>query len=248
MAAQPDPLPMEQFLHEMEEIRSSAIQDIMDGKYGRLPFAGQDTTEAKKRPEVIFFMQLGVYPEWREVHFLSRQIQRLDDADLTCRIAHQIADEARHTKVLRDQLIEWGADPDRFWQEPIPQWSGAFDYMDKLTHPGEYFACSNFIGEGLFLHSVMRPMKQFDPDTWAVYVEHILPDEPRHIQIGRDIIVKYCTTYEMQERVRRAAKTLAKQYCIGYDVVTQLAGRAREDEDPAALRDALFTLPSLTNK
>ncbi|BCM94501.1 hypothetical protein IAD21_06408 (plasmid) [Abditibacteriota bacterium] len=236
---------MDQFLHEMEEIRKTAVNDLAAGKYGRLPFGGENPTEASKRPEVIFFLQLGVYPEWREVHFLSRQIQRLDDADMVYRIGEQIFDEAKHTKVLRDQLMLWGADPDRFWQQPIPQWAAAFDYMDKLTHPAEYFGCSNFIGEGLFLASVMNPMKTHDPETFNVYVEHILPDEPRHIKIGRDIIIKYCTTHEMQERVRRSAIILAKQYCQGYDAATKFAIRAMQGDDPGQIRDGEVILPTV---
>jgi hypothetical protein len=245
MPATPDALSVDDFLAEMEGIRESAIQDILSGARGHPPFGGGgELTEAKKRPEVIFFVQLGVYPEWREVHFLSRQIQRLDDANLVYRIGQQIYDEAKHTKVLRDQLIEWGADPDRFWLEPIQQWSGAFDYMDKLTSPVEYFACSNFIGEGLFLPTIMKPMAKYDRETFNVYVEHIMPDEPRHIAIGRDIIAKYCTTAEVQNRVRRVAVTLAKQYVQGYEAACLFAARAKQGDDPGKLRDGKVILES----
>lgn len=241
--AAPDPLPIDEFIHEMAHIRKNAVKDIMNGKYGPPPFSTGEQPEASKRPEVIFFLQLGVYPEWRETHFLSRQIQRLDDANFVYRIGRQIYDEAKHTKVLRDQLMAWGADPDRFWEQPIYQWSAAFDYMDKLTHPAEYFACSNFIGEGLFLPTIMKPMEKYDPETFAVYVEHIMPDEPRHIGIGRDIIAEYCRTYDMQERVRRAANILAKQYCIGYEAASLFANRARQGDDPGELRDGVVLLP-----
>lgn len=243
MQATREALPIDDFLSELEVLRDTAIQDIANGKYGPPPFGGGETTEARKRPEVIFFVQLGVYPEWREVHFLSRQIQRLDDANLVYRIGQQIHDEAKHTKVLRDQLIEWGADPDRFWLEPIYQWSAAFDYMDKLTSPVEYFACSNFIGEGLFLPTIMKPMAKYDRETFQVYVEHIMPDEPRHIGIGKDIIMKYCTTSETQERVRKVAGTLTKQYCIAYEAASLFAARARAGVDPGALRDGVVLLP-----
>lgn len=239
----PDPIPIDNFLAEMEAIRENAVQDIMAGRYGRPPFGNTEDNEASKRPEVIFFLQIGVYPEWREVHFLSRQIQRLNDADMVYRIGQQIFDEARHTKLLRDQLIAWGSDPDKFWNEPIYQWSAAFDYMDKLVDPAAYFACSNFIGEGLFLPTIMKPMAKYDRETFAVYAEKIMPDEPRHIEIGRDVIWKYCRTFEAQDRVRRAASVLAKQYCIGYEAVTSFASRAKSGEDPAVLRDGPVCLP-----
>ncbi len=235
-------LPVEAFLEELKQIRAQAINDITAGKYGTPSFLlRKDMTEAKKRPEIIFLMQLGIYPEFRETQVLARQIQRLDDVDLIFRIAQQIADEAKHTKVLVDQLKAWGAEPLAYWHEPIYQWSASFDYMDKLATPVEYFAGSNFIGEGLFLPTIMAPMAKHDPETFAVYVEHILPDEPSHIKIGRDVILKYCTTAAVQDRVRRVAKTVAKQYCLGYEAAMKYAAYAAESGgDPASLRDRVL--------
>jgi hypothetical protein len=241
--ATPDPLPMDEFLHKMEGIRQSAIERIEKGEFGRPPFANEETLEAAKRPEVIFFLQLGIYPEWREVHFLSRQIQRLDDPQMVYRIGQQIFDEAKHTKVLWDQLTAWGADPGMLWMQPIYQWSAAFDFMDKLSHPAEYFACSNFIGEGLFLPTIMRPMAKYDRETFAVYVDHIMPDEPRHIAIGRDIILQYCTSHEIQQRVLKVAEILAKQYSIGYEAANQFATRAKQGANVESLRDGRVILP-----
>ena len=228
-------------MYELGQIRHNALEDIKAGKYGVPVFLqNEHATEAQKRPEIIFLMQLGVYPEYRETHFLSRQIQRLDDVDFVYRIGEQIHDEARHTKVLVDELKKWGADPMVFWDEPIYEWSAAFDYMDKQTHPAEYFVGSNFIGEGLFLGSIMAPMAKYDPETFQVYVEKIMPDEPRHINIGKDIIAKYCHTYDLQERVRKVAATVAKQYCLGFKAAMAYAAHAKSGQDPSLIRDASF--------
>lgn len=241
MPIQPDALPVDQFLHELSVIRSNALADIKEGRYGAPVFLqNPNATEAQRRPEIIFLLQLGVYPEYRETHFLSRQIQRLDDVDLIYRIGEQIFDEAKHTKVLVDELRKWGASPFVFWDEPIYQWSASFDYMDKQKHPAEYFVGSNFIGEGLFLGSIMAPMAKFDPTTFQVYVEHIMPDEPRHIGIGQDIVAKYCTTHELQERVRRVAMTVAKQYCLGFAAAMEFAAHAKSGGDPEQLRDTML--------
>jgi hypothetical protein len=249
MHSAPPPLPVEEFLHELSIIRSEALDAIKAGKFGAPVFLqNPDATEAQKRPEIIFLLQLGVYPEYRETHFLSRQIQRLDDVDLIYRVGEQIHDEARHTKVLVDELKKWGADPMVFWDQPIHQWSAAFDYMDKQTHPAEYFVGSNFIGEGLFLGSIMAPMAKFDPETFQVYVEHIMPDEPRHVNIGKDVVAKYCTTSELQYRVRRVAKTVAKQYCLGFQAAMSFAAFAKAGGDPNSMRDSLVpaTIPELS--
>lgn len=158
----PEAVPVEQFLHELEQLRSAAAHSILAGRFGRPPLGGVDDREVAKRPEIIFLVQLGVYPEWRESHLLARQLQRLDDYDLLRRVGQQIADETKHATVLCDQLKKWGADPKRFYLEPIYEWSASFDYMDKLVHPAEYFATSNFIGEGLFLPTLLAPMAKYD--------------------------------------------------------------------------------------
>lgn len=244
MIASPAPLPTDQFLDELAHIRSKALADIHAGRYGLPVFlSNPEATEAQKRPEIIFLLQLGVYPELRETHFLSRQIQRLSDVDLVYRIGQQIFDEAKHTKVLVDQLKAWGADPLVFWDEPIYQWSAAFDYMDKQTHPAEYFVGSNFIGEGLFLASIMAPMAKHDPETFQVYVEHIMPDEPRHIGIGKDIVAKYCVTPDLQSRVRKVAINVAKQYCLGYEAAMKFAAFAKAGGNPSAMRDSSILPP-----
>ncbi len=231
-------LSVDDFLHEMEGIRSQAAKSILSGAYGRPPLGQGQDIEAIRRPEVIFLIQLGVYPEWRESHLLARQIQRIDDYQLLRRVGQQIADEAKHAAVLCQQLTDWGADPKRFYLEPIYEWSASFDYMDKLIHPAEYFAVSNFIGEGLFLPTLLAPMAKHDRETFAVYVEHILPDEPAHVRLGRDFIFKYCKTGTMQQRVRQHAKVVAKQYCLGYKAAIDYASQAAAGQDPVRIRDA----------
>jgi len=248
MATTPDPKSVDAFLDEIEGMRDQAVRDIFDGRYGRPPFGSGPTTEARLRPEVIFLMQLGLYPEWRESHFLARQLQRLDDIQLVYRVGKQIADETKHAKVLHDQLSLWGADPVAFWEQPIYQWSAAFDYMDKLSHPAEYFACSNFVGEGLFLPTIMAPMQKYEKEAFAVYIEHIIPDEHSHVLIGRDVILKYCHTFEMQSRVRNAASRLVKLYCIGYEAAMKFAWAAKQGLDPAVLRDGEVVLPALAGQ
>ena len=229
---------MDQFLHELEQTRATAARSILGGRFGRPPFGGVEEREAAKRPEIIFLVQLGVYPEWRESHLLARQLQRIEDYDLLRRVGQQIADETKHAAVLCEQLERWGADPRRFYLEPIYEWSASFDYMDKLTHPAEYFATSNFIGEGLFLPTLLAPMAKYDKETFAVYVEQILPDEPSHVRIGRDFIVRYCNTAQMQARVRRHAAVVARQYCLGYEAAIRYANGARTGHDPMTVRDS----------
>lgn len=229
--------PIDAFIHELNGIRSDAAKAILNGQFGRPPLESGPDVEAFRRPEIIFLLQLGVYPEWRESHLLARQLKQIDDPNLLRRVGQQIADETKHAAVLCDQLSSWGADPKRFYLEPIYEWSASFDYMDKLATPAEYFAVSNFIGEGLFLPTLLAPMAKYDPETFAVYVEHILPDEPHHVRLGRDFIHHYCRTAEMQDRVRRHAAIVAKQYCLGFEAAVRYAHGAAAGLDPMTARD-----------
>ncbi|MET4017187.1 hypothetical protein ABIC10_002280 [Bradyrhizobium sp. S3.2.12] len=66
-----------------------------------------------------------------------------------------------------------------------------------------------------------------------------MPDEPRHIGIGQDIVAKYCTSYELQQRVKRVATIVAKQYCIGFAAAMSFAAGAKEGKAPRDIRDQL---------
>ena len=241
MAQIEDALPVDDFIHELNGIRGRAAKAILRGDFGRPPLGGAHDTEASRRPEVIFLLQLGVYPEWRETHLLSRQMKQIENPSLLRRVGQQIADEAKHAEVLCNQLTAWGADPKRFYNEPIYEWSASFDYMDRLVTPVEYFAVSNFIGEGLFLPTLLAPLAKYDPETFAVYVEHILPDEPSHVHLGRDFVFHYCRDLETQQRVRRHAEIVAKQYCIGFEAAVRFAHGAASGRDPMAARDILYS-------
>ena len=238
--SKPPPLPIDEFIHELNGIRSNAARAILSGRFGRPPLEGGPDDEAYRRPEIIFLLQLGVYPEWRESHLLARQLKLIEDPGLLRRVGQQIADETKHAEVLCTQLRNWGADPRRFYLEPIYEWSASFDYMDKLVSPPEYFAVSNFIGEGLFLPTLLAPMAKHDPETFGVYVEQILPDEPFHVRLGRDFIFHYCRTDEAQERVRRHANIVAKQYCIGFEAAVRYARVAASGMDPMCARDQTY--------
>lgn len=239
-----DALPIDDFLEELKQIRSKAATSILAGKYGVPPFGVRADCEAAKRPEVIFLLQLGVYPEWRESHLIARQIKHIEDPNLLRRVGQQIADETKHAAVLCDQLTKWGADPKRLYLEPIYEWSASFDYMDKLSTPVEYFAVSNFIGEGLFLPTLLAPMAKADPETFAVYAEHILPDEPHHVRLGRDFIYHYCRDASTQSRVRQHATVVTRQYCIGYAAALRYAGLAALGTDPLTARDEIAAPPT----
>lgn len=243
-----EPISIDEFLAELKSIRSQAAKAILSGKFGLPPLGETDQSEASRRPEIIFLLQLGVYPEWRESHLLGRQIKHIDNPSLLRRVGQQIADETKHAAVLCAQLEEWGADPKKLYHEPIYEWSASFDYMDKLLTPVEYFAVSNFVGEGLFLPTLLAPMAKFDPETFAVYVEHILPDEPHHVRLGQDFIFHYCRDAQTQQRVRRHAKIVARQYCMGFEAAVKYSKIAASGVDPLTIRDEsaldLFSTPT----
>ena len=50
---------VDDFLEEIHDVREVALRDIQSGKYGRPTFLANDGTEAERRPEIIFLVQLG---------------------------------------------------------------------------------------------------------------------------------------------------------------------------------------------
>ncbi len=202
-------------------MRQDAVSDILAGKYGRLPI-GNSAAKPEDRPEIVFLHQLGVYPEMREVDILPRRLSAFSDVDLRYRICQQLFEESKHAKLLRETLMVWNKDPDALWYEPIYEWACSFDFMDKLDTI-TYWSCNNLIGEGLFLEAILVPMKKFEPLAFRTYVEKVMPDEGKHVALGRDLVARLAISDEDQMQVRAASEVIIRQFTHAYRVIVQIS-------------------------
>jgi uncharacterized ferritin-like protein (DUF455 family) len=140
----------------------------------------------------------------------------------------QLDDEHRHYALLRARLIELGEDPDAY--RPLPEWEALFDWLVACrTRPTlEKLAMFQFAGESQScegFETLIALAADVDPQTAALYGEHILPDEYRHAAIGRRALTLLADTPARQEAARAACREMNDRVFGAYR-----AHRARADQ------------------
>lgn len=204
----------QQFIRELRLMKQAAAQDIRSGKFGTLTF-GDVTVPPEKRLRVVTMLKVLVYPETKVGEYVASRIPQIPDLDLKARASQQVIDEIKHARVLRNMLERWGEDPDEMCINPLPEIERVFDYVSNLETVEEFFT-ANFLCEGLFVPSHLQVMSDLDPDAFAEYIEATLADEASHVALARDVIERYATTPEIQERCRQVAVTVTELFIEGF--------------------------------
>jgi len=230
-----------EFALELDSMRKETLDKVRSGRFGRLTF-GDRSVAPGDRPEVAAILRMLMYPERRVADVLANRLTRIDDFDIKERVAEQMLEEINHTQLLRRMLTQWGHDCDAGWTQPLKELVQIFDYIESLETLSEFFS-TFLIGEGLFLSTYLDDMQVNDPKAFSPYLEAALADEPRHIKLAADAVIRYATTAELQARTRTSAKYLLQMFLGGYQArVAELhaeiaglsEGEAKREEDRRA--------------
>lgn len=203
-----------QFVADLQAMKEKAARQIRQGKLGKFHF-GDVSLPPQQRHQVTTMLKLLVYPETRVGDQVARRLVQLPDLDLKARASQQVIDEIGHAQVLREMLQRWGEDPTALEQKPLPEIEAVFDYVEQLETPVEYFT-ANFMCEGLFLPSHLHVMAELDPRAFQEYIDATLGDEAMHIALARDVILRYATTAELQQRCREVARKVTSLFLQGF--------------------------------
>ena len=127
------------------------------------------------------------------------------EVDVKIAFARQAGDEAGHFELVADRLVALDFDIAGF--RP-PGANPLFDYLRSLSTTVERVAAGLFALESI-AYAVNENFMAFcdrrgDAETVRIYREYIQPDERRHQQLGRQLLVKYATDPISQERAKRA--------------------------------------------
>jgi hypothetical protein len=170
---------------------------------------------------------LGVHPPAKMITLLPDDCQ-----DLKLLLSSQMADEWKHAQIFSDRVSALGGDGDLAGYRPTEADLEAYRATMDFEHPEELAASLNVTGE-VWLQCLYKRLAdprspRLDPDTARAVRDEILaesgyaegcilddrtalrlreeviPDEGRHIRIGRMVIERMATTPEAQERVRAA--------------------------------------------
>ena len=184
---------------------------------------------AARLAQVRYRMRQGVYNELRSVELIAAWLPYVPEREIRELLPGQLDDEQRHYQLLRRRLLDLGEDPDGY--RPLPEWETLFDWLvagrarptlEKLAmfqFAGETQSCDGF-------ETLIRLSQDVDPDTAELYRTQILPDEPRHADIGRRALTLLADTPARQAQARAACREMNERVFAAYR-----AHRARADRE-----------------
>jgi hypothetical protein len=208
-----------EFIQDLQSMKESTARDIRSGMYGEFYF-GDVSVPPEMRQEVVTMLKVLVYPELRVADQVAMRIPQLTDLDFKARASQQVIDELGHARVLREILQSWGEDSDELFTKPLPEIEKVFEYVNSLETPVEFFT-ANFCCEGLFLPSHLQVMAEIDPNAFGEYISATLADEASHIALARDVVLRYATTPETQEKCWKVAETVTRLFVEGFQAKVQ---------------------------
>ncbi|MCJ2542197.1 ferritin-like domain-containing protein [Thermostichus vulcanus] len=166
-------------------------------------------TEIKPWPKerLIEWLSFQTYYEYQAILFISRWLQDTPETDALVLLCHQIEDESNHFRWLNRHLEAMGASL-QDWQ-PLPEikaWVETF--YGSLPDTISRLAAHNLAGESGACRSFASILPHLPPDLQKT-MRKIMPDEQFHLNLGRQILSRYCKTDEQKARARHYALQVA---------------------------------------
>ncbi|MCF2970641.1 ferritin-like domain-containing protein [Synechococcus sp. Nb3U1] len=167
-------------------------------------------TEIKPWPRerLIEWLSFQTYYEYQAILFISKWLQDTPETDALVLLCHQIEDESNHFRWLNRHLEALGASLQEW--EPIPEikaWVETF--YGSLTDTISRLAAHNLAGESGACRSFESILPHLPLDLQKT-MRKIMPDEQFHLNLGRQILSRYCTTEEQKARARHYALQVAE--------------------------------------
>lgn len=189
------------------------LSEEMDQLFSRLGAQQTLESESEGRVEVRTLMRLALKSEIEASELAGFWMPTTPEIDVKLALARQCGDEMKHYQLICRRLQELGEESPG--HDPLAEgYSPLYQYLRGLATTVERVAGGPFAREAIaevrneqfidFCKSVG------DEETAELYASIIQPEEVHHHQLGREILEKYCTTPELQEKAVAAVRnTLA---------------------------------------
>jgi len=126
-------------------------------------------------------------------------------------MAREAGDEAKDYRLIDNHLQGMNGDLTAF-NPPDGGYGPMFQLLAGFASRVERIGAAQFTREALAL----KKNEQFiefcqaagDHQTADLYRSQIQPDEEWHVHLGRDVLAKYATTPELQEKARKAVEAV----------------------------------------
>lgn len=159
---------------------------------------------------VLRRLQFGVVMERKAAEVTARWVGQIPDLDLQQPMSEYVANELKHTSILRKRIAELNGDPDALWNQPLKELKDLWDYHASLGSLCELIASVQFGHEEFFPRtskSFIERVQSIDPLTAAVYRDTLLADEAGHEWIAPEILRRYATDRETQKKCLEALQS-----------------------------------------
>jgi len=151
----------------------------------------------------IKVMQSRLFNEIRAGEIFGGWLKSTPELDVKKTLARAVHEEYEHADFLEDALRRKGARP--YDYKPLPAQTAMFNAFEGLTDTVERIAAFPMAGEGVADYLIAKSLAAGTVPTWVTEpYRRIHEDEAEHGNYPFDILVKYATTDEKQERATRA--------------------------------------------
>jgi hypothetical protein len=170
----------------------------LDAKLPAYSFIPLTTDEMR-----IKVMQSRLFNEIRAGEIFGGWLKSTPELDVKKTLAEATHEEYEHAGFLEGALRSKGATP--YDYQPLPAQMAMFNSFEGLTDTVERIAAFPMAGEGVADYLIAKSLKDGTVPSWVTEpYRRIHEDEEEHGNYPFEILVKYATTAEKQERAARA--------------------------------------------
>ncbi len=159
---------------------------------------------------VLRRLQFGVVMERKAAEVTAPWVSKIPDLDLQQPMSEYVVNELKHTSILRRRISDLKGDPDSLWNSPLAELKQLWDFHAGLGSLCELIASVQFGHEEFFPRtskSFIERVGAIDPTTAAIYRDVLLAEEAGHEWIAPEILKRYATDAESQQKCLAALKT-----------------------------------------
>jgi len=151
----------------------------------------------------IKVMQSRLFNEIRAGEIFGGWLKSTPELDVKKTLARAVHEEYEHATFLEEALRSKGATP--YDYHALPAQMAMFNAFEGLTDTVERIAAFPMAGEGVADYLIAKCLQSGTVPSWITDpYKRIHADEEEHGNYPFDILVKYTTTAEKQERAARA--------------------------------------------
>jgi len=158
---------------------------------------------------VLRRLQFGVVMERKAAEVTAPWVSKIPDLDLQQPMSEYVVNELKHTSILRRRISDLKGDPDSLWNNPLAELKQLWDFHAGLGSLCELIASVQFGHEEFFPRtskSFIERVGAIDPTTAAIYRDVLLAEEAGHEWIAPEILKRYATDAESQQKCLAALK------------------------------------------